>query len=54
MLISVTSAHPEDITCYLPNKKGDDALVHSESGSGGAASRPGDQPDGGAVDRDTV
>jgi DNA-directed RNA polymerase subunit RPC12/RpoP len=32
MLIFSDPAHPEDITCYLPNKKGDDALVHSESG----------------------
>jgi hypothetical protein len=32
MLIFSDPAHPEDITCYLPNKKGDDALVHGESG----------------------
>lgn len=32
MLIFSDPAHPEDITCYLPNKKGDDALVHGEAG----------------------
>ena len=32
MLIFSDPAHPEDITCYLPNKKGDNALVHGESG----------------------
>jgi hypothetical protein len=32
MLIFSDPAHPEDITCYLPNKKGDDALVHGEGG----------------------
>ena len=32
MLIYSDPEHPEDITCYLPNKKGDDALVHGESG----------------------
>ncbi len=32
MLIFSDPARPEDITCYLPNKKGDDALVHGESG----------------------
>ena len=32
MLIFSDPAHPEDITCYLPNKKGDNALVHGGSG----------------------
>ena len=32
MLIFSDPAHPEDITCYLPNKKGEDALVHGEGG----------------------
>jgi uncharacterized C2H2 Zn-finger protein len=32
MLIFSDPVHPEDITCYLPNKKGDNALVHGESG----------------------
>jgi hypothetical protein len=32
MLIFSDPAHPEDITCYLPNKKGDSALVHCGSG----------------------
>ena len=32
MLIFSDPARPEDITCYLPNKKGDDALVHGEAG----------------------
>ena len=32
MLIFSDPAHPEDITCYLPNKKGDNAMVHGESG----------------------
>ena len=32
MLIFSDPAHPEDITCYLPNKKGDSALVHGEAG----------------------
>jgi hypothetical protein len=32
MLIFSDPAHPEDITCYLPNKKGDNALVHGETG----------------------
>ena len=32
MLIFSDPAHPEDITCYLPNKKGEDALVHGETG----------------------
>ena len=32
MLIFSDPTHPEDITCYLPNKKGDNALVHGEFG----------------------
>ena len=32
MLIFSDPAHPEDLTCYLPNKKGEDALVHGEGG----------------------
>ena len=32
MLIYSDPEHPEDITCYLPNKKGDEALVHGEGG----------------------
>jgi hypothetical protein len=28
MLVFSEAAHPEDITCFLPSKKGDDALVH--------------------------
>ena len=32
MLIFSDPAHPEDLTCYLPNKKGDNALVHGETG----------------------
>jgi hypothetical protein len=32
MLIFSDPAHPEDITCYLPNKKSDNALVHGETG----------------------
>ena len=32
MLIFSDPAHPEDITCYLPNKKGENALVHGETG----------------------
>jgi hypothetical protein len=32
MLIFSDPTHPEDLTCYLPNKKGENALVHGESG----------------------
>ena len=32
MLIFSDPAYPEDITCYLPNKKGENALVHGETG----------------------
>ncbi len=32
MLIFSDPAHPEDLTCYLPNKKGENALVHGEGG----------------------
>jgi hypothetical protein len=32
MLIFSDPSHPEDITCYLPNKKGEDAMIHGESG----------------------
>jgi hypothetical protein len=32
MLIFSDPTHPEDITCYLPNKKGENALVHGETG----------------------
>ena len=32
MLIFSDPAHPEDLTCYLPNKKGENALVHGETG----------------------
>jgi hypothetical protein len=32
MLIYSDERHPENITCYLPNKKGRDALIHGESG----------------------
>ena len=32
MLVFSDPERPENITCYLPNKKGDDALVHGEKG----------------------
>ena len=32
MLIFSDPAHPENITCFIPNKKGDNAMVHSERG----------------------
>jgi hypothetical protein len=32
MMVFSDPTHPEDITCFIPNKKGDDALVHGESG----------------------
>jgi hypothetical protein len=32
MLIFSDPAHPENLTCYLPNKRGTDALVHGEGG----------------------
>lgn len=32
MMIFSDEKHPENITCYLPNKKGKEALVHDESG----------------------
>ena len=32
MLIFSDPARPENITCYLPNKKGDNALIHGETG----------------------
>jgi hypothetical protein len=32
MLIYSDERHPENITCYLPNKKGKDALIHGETG----------------------
>ena len=32
MIIFSDPEHPEDITCYIPNKKGESALVHGERG----------------------
>jgi hypothetical protein len=32
MMIFSDEKHPENITCYLPNKKSKEALVHDESG----------------------
>lgn len=32
MLIFSDPVHPENLTCYLPNKRGTDALVHGEGG----------------------
>jgi hypothetical protein len=32
MLIFSDPDRPEDITCYLPNKKGENALIHGETG----------------------
>jgi hypothetical protein len=32
LMIYSDEHHPENITCYLPNKKGKDALIHGESG----------------------
>lgn len=32
MLIFSDPIHPENLTCYLPNKRGTDALVHGEGG----------------------
>jgi hypothetical protein len=32
MMIFSDERHPENITCYLPNKKGKDALIHGERG----------------------
>ena len=32
MLIFSDPKHPENITCFIPNKKGDNAMVHGESG----------------------
>lgn len=32
MMIYSDERHPENITCYMSNKKGKDALVHGESG----------------------
>ena len=32
MMIYSDEKHPENITCYLPSKKGKEALVHSEAG----------------------
>jgi len=32
MLIYSDPDHPENLTCYLPNKKGDETLVHTDGG----------------------
>ena len=32
MLIYSDPEHPENLTCYLPNKKGDETLVHTDGG----------------------
>jgi len=32
MLIYSDPEHPENLTCYLPNKKGDETLVHTDAG----------------------
>ena len=32
MLIYSDPDHPENLTCYLPNKKGDETLVHTDAG----------------------
>jgi hypothetical protein len=32
MLIYSDEQHPENITCYIPNKKGKEAMVHDEKG----------------------
>jgi hypothetical protein len=32
MMVFSDPIHPEDITCFIPNKKGDDALIHGKSG----------------------
>jgi len=32
MLIYSDPEHPENLTCYIPNKKSNDALIHSENG----------------------